>query len=383
MPKIKPNVFDGQTIDANEFLTTHWQSMPYLFSKTKLDLSCLPNIEQLFDLAKIENVQSRIVFSEDDIRYQAIYDEPEAWDELTQQKPTLLVSDIEKWHPQAMQLMQWFPFIKSWRFDDLMMSYAPKGSSVGAHTDHYDVFLVQVQGTRKWSFDQQPLVECQMVQDSELSVIKGYKPQKSVELNPGDILYLPPEIPHHGISTSDDCVTCSIGLRAPSKAELLSAVMEQASQNMADSERFKDAVSNNISDASVGQHEIDYLRKQLQDLVDLNDEQLANHFGQFVTGYRLFDDIPFDDNSDCDNRNHWKKSPFAVFAYHATSDTTANLFVNGETIACQLQAAQIICNQDQIKLSDFKPQIENQNLTSPRRLINHLVDIHQALIPIK
>ncbi|MCB1583912.1 MAG: cupin domain-containing protein, partial [Xanthomonadales bacterium] len=290
MPKTKPSVFDGQNISASEFFQAHWQRSPFLFRNTSLKLNYLPSIEQLFELASWENVQSRIVFSEDDVHYQAIYDEPEAWDEVTNFKPTLLVSDIEKWHPKAMQIMSWFPFIKNWRFDDLMMSYAPKGASVGAHTDHYDVFLIQVQGTRQWSFDDQPLANKEVVENSELAVLTNYQPQHSVELKPGDILYLPPEIPHHGVSTSDDCVTCSIGLRAPADSELLNSVIELLNESSNEAHRFTDATSHARPDNAIGSHEIKYLRLRLQQVADLSDEALAQLFGQTVTNYRVFED---------------------------------------------------------------------------------------------
>ena len=113
MPKNKPNVFDGQAIGASEFFQTHWQQAPYLFKQTGIDLSCLPDAEELFALAGTEGVQSRIVFTEDQRCYQAIYDEPDAWNEVAHHHPTLLVSDIEKWYPEARQLLAWFPFIKS------------------------------------------------------------------------------------------------------------------------------------------------------------------------------------------------------------------------------------------------------------------------------
>ncbi|TDR22539.1 cupin domain-containing protein [Marinicella litoralis] len=370
MPKTKPNVFDGQNISANEFLKTHWQRAPYLFTNTSIDLTCLPNVAQLFELATQDGVQSRIVFSDDDIHYQAVYDEPDAWESLTQHKPTLLVSDIEKWYPAAMRLMDGFPFIKSWRFDDLMMSYAPKGASVGAHTDHYDVFLVQVKGTRIWSYDEQPLAQCSMVEDSELAVIRDYKPQKSFELKPGDILYIPPEIPHHGISSSDDCVTCSIGLRAPSKAELMMAVTEFASSQMSADDRFKDQVTENIKQASIGQHEIEYIRQQLKTMSQADDQQLASYFGQFVTGYRLweaFDDFEVNTPTVSD-QTEWQKNPFAVFAYYLKSADEATLFVNGEVFNTSVEMAKNICDHTHI-------------VYSADDLFQQLVAMH-ALIPL-
>jgi 50S ribosomal protein L16 3-hydroxylase len=380
MPKTKPNVFDGQNISASEFFKTHWQRSPYLFTNTSLKLSCLPSIDSLFELAAQEDVQSRIVYSEDDIRYQAIYDEPDAWHDLQAYKPTLLVSDIEKWHPQSMEIMSWFPFIKSWRFDDLMMSFAPRGASVGAHTDHYDVFLIQVQGTRKWSFDDTPLDDFEMVEDSELAVIANYQPQRSVELKPGDVLYLPPEIPHHGISTSDDCITCSIGLRSPSDAELLTAVIEQHTDSLPAHKRFKDSVNHLTSDASIGHHEINYLRKQLTELSQMDDTALAELFGQMVTSYRVFEDFECAENkSTAEQNENFKKSPFAVFAFHHSTDEST-LFVNGETYSTTASTAELICHQDVFKTQEIIQQ--SSNPTTDIQVFKELVEL-QHIIPTK
>ncbi len=363
MPKTKPNVFDGQNITASEFFQARWQRSPYLFRNTSIDLNCLPNIEQLFELAADENVQSRIVYSEDDVRYQAIYDEPEAWEEVQQLKPTLLVSDIEKWYPKAMHIMSWFPFIKNWRFDDLMMSFAPNGASVGAHTDHYDVFLVQVQGTRRWSYDDQPLLDAEMVEDSELAVIANYQPQHTVELNPGDVLYLPPEIPHHGISTSDDCVTCSIGLRAPANAEILSHVVEMYANELPTQLRFKDAVSDLNHNAAIGEHEVHYLRQILSELSQATDDQIAEYFGRLVTGYRLLEND--DDAMTTADSRLWQKSPFASFAYHVIGNNKAHLFVNGESHLTSLEFAQRVCNNQSFEAIDdelFRYLIEQNHI---------------------
>ncbi|MGJ8662256.1 MAG: cupin domain-containing protein [Marinicella sp.] len=374
MPDPKPNVFEGQQITADEFLKTHWQRLPYLFKNSVVDMDCLPDAKTLFELAAQEDVQSRIVFTEDQQRFQAIYDDPEAWPEVQHLNPTLLVSDIEKWYPEAIKIMAHFPFIKNWRFDDLMMSYAPTGSSVGAHTDHYDVFLVQVQGTRTWSYDKQPLAHSQMVEDSELAVIDQYQAQMTHELHPGDILYLPPEIPHHGISTSDDCLTCSIGLRAPAHSELLSAVAELLSQNSDPKDRFTDAVKSTIQNNSIGVHEVQYLRRMFTELSQSDDQQLADLFGQYITGYRLFDDIPnepFRDDQSC------KKSPFAIFTYFQITPTEAKLYVNGEVFVTNLKLAQTLCDDFEFKIADLNKLTINP--LADRRVIQKLIHM-QALI---
>ncbi|MFC3193932.1 cupin domain-containing protein [Marinicella sediminis] len=381
MPKTKPNVFDDQDITASEFFSTHWQSSPYLFRNTSVNLDCLPDATDLFALAEQEGVQSRIVFSEDQHSYQAIYDEPEAWNDVAACHPTLLVSDIEKWFPSASQLLQWFPFIKSWRFDDLMMSFAPKGASVGAHTDHYDVFLVQVKGTRRWSWDDRPLPDSELVSDSELAVIADYHPQHTAELKPGDILYLPPEIPHHGISTSDDCLTCSIGLRAPADEEMLNAVVELITLHSAPSERFKDGVQSLQSNASIGRHEVNYLRQHLTDMSQMEDSALAELFGQVVTSYRLFDELPQEEDSPQSLDGCWQKSPFSIFAYHIhepeADALTAELFVNGEVFVVSAFLPPLICDQQTFTLQAVKQQ--SPKPMNDLRVIRDLIDM-QALI---
>ncbi len=360
MPKTKPNVFDGQNITASEFFKTHWQRSPYLFTNTHVDTNCLPNAKTLFELAAQEQVQSRIIYSEDQRIYQAIYDEPSAWQQVLEFKPTLLVSDIEKWYPSARQIMAWFPFIKNWRFDDLMMSYAPTGASVGAHTDHYDVFLLQVQGSRQWSYDTEPLADIEMVENSELAVIDHYQAQVSQQLNAGDILYIPPNIPHHGVSTSDDCITCSIGLRAPSEAELITAVIENLVEKTNTNQRFKDDVQSIKCDSAIGQHEINYLRQKLHAINQLSDDDLAEQFGKFVTAYRLFDDIDEGEPKGLKNVNQWCKSPFSVFAYHMIDRKNAMLFVNGESYVVDCEFAQRLCNQEQIESPETDLDVLNE-----------------------
>jgi len=374
MPKNKPNVFDGQAIGASEFFQTHWQQAPYLFKQTGIDLSCLPDAEELFALAGTEGVQSRIVFTEDQRCYQAIYDEPDAWNEVAHHHPTLLVSDIEKWYPEARQLLAWFPFIKSWRFDDLMMSFAPEGASVGAHTDHYDVFLLQVQGSRQWSYDDQATNDPAWVSDSELAVIEQHQAEHTVELYAGDMLYLPPGVIHHGISTSSDCVTCSIGLRAPADAELLQAVMELATQDWPPSQRFTDDVNQLASHADIGTHEIQHLRTLFQNLSQADEATLARWFGQAVTQYRLFDDEPVDNlpSVKSDANLTLQTSPFAVLAYHIENQTSANLFVNGDAYQCSVQLAKVLCDQSEFQWQELKHLAGTE--MSDLRLLHQLIE---------
>ncbi|MCF6300783.1 MAG: hypothetical protein L3J52_06655 [Proteobacteria bacterium] len=378
MQQNKPNLFDGQKITANEFLNDYWQKKPYLFRQTKLDLSCLPDKSSLFELARTAGVQSRITYSKDLVHFNAIYDEPDAWPIYEPHKPSLLVSDIEKWFPTAKNILQAFPFIKPWRFDDIMMSYAPTGSSVGAHIDYYDVFLIQAKGQRNWQYDNQVLADIELVPDGDLAVIKNFKPEVSKTVNAGDILYLPPQIPHHGISSSDDCMTCSIGMRSPSAYELVSAITDHMHHKFSKSDRFRDAQKTLHSTAQIGDNEINYLKSILTKLSKLSDQELARIFGEFVSGYRMLDEQPSIVSNKIAVLYH--KNSFSTFAYYAHNHDHSTLFINGNSYLCHLNFAQQICDQENIN----KIEIEQSYLQNSDeiKIFNNLIE-NGDLLPLK
>lgn len=340
------NLFANQDITAEVFLQRYWQKQPYVFKNTALDLTCLPTRQQLFALAAHEDVQSRIIYSEDSQAFQVIYDDPDAWQDVTEFNPTLLVSDIEKWHPEALELMKAFPFIKSWRLDDFMISFAPTDASVGAHTDHYDVFLIQTSGTRQWSFDNSPMTNGRFVADSELSVLDNYQAQNTLELKAGDVLYLPPEIAHHGISTSEDCMTCSIGMRAPSQAEMVMAFAEFIAARCVEDKRFKDQGQMPFQPQQFDAGDVSQFRNMISEACQLNDHDWRQLFGQFFSDYRQLDVYP---DSQTNHRGFWRKNPLFTFTYCALNSSQAVVFVNGESYSCSLKLAQTICDCDVIE----------------------------------
>jgi 50S ribosomal protein L16 3-hydroxylase len=130
---------------------------------------------------------------------------------------TLLVQSVDHHLPAGAALLEQFSFIPHARLDDLMVSYAPPGGGVGPHFDSYDVFLLQGMGHRRWRISAQKNLD--LVEDLPLKILKRFKPTVEYVLGPGDMLYLPPHYAHDGVA-EDDCMTWSIGFRAPSTQEL-------------------------------------------------------------------------------------------------------------------------------------------------------------------
>ena len=159
---------------------------------------------------------------------------------LPESRWTLLVQDVDKWDDATAALLDRFAFIPRWRVDDVMVSYAADGGGVGAHVDQYDVFLLQGNGRRKWRISIDPHAATDLREDVELKLLRRFSPTHAWTLEPGDMLYLPPGIPHDGVAIGE-CMTYSIGMRAPSAAEMLLDFAEYVAQSLPDSLRYRDS----------------------------------------------------------------------------------------------------------------------------------------------
>jgi 50S ribosomal protein L16 3-hydroxylase len=132
---------------------------------------------------------------------------------------TLLLQGMEAHHPAAAKILSWFRFIPDARLDDLMISIAGIGGGVGPHFDSYDVFLIQMSGRRQWCISEQK--DLSLNPNLPLKILKNFKHEQEWILEPGDMLYLPPQVAHDGIALDSGCQTWSVGFRSPSFKELL------------------------------------------------------------------------------------------------------------------------------------------------------------------
>lgn len=205
---------------VSQFLQDYWQKKPLLIRQAIPGFSGLLSPEELAGLACGETVQSRLVSN---MRGKWLVEDG-PFDEsrflkLPAKDWTLLVQDVNHYLPEADDLLRRFSFIPYARLDDLMVSYAPDGGSVGPHFDSYDVFLLQGHGKRLWRVSSQQ--DLTLVEGAPLRILQDFHTEQEWMLEPGDMLYLPPHIAHWGIA-DDDCMTYSIGFRALSAHELVS-----------------------------------------------------------------------------------------------------------------------------------------------------------------
>ena len=199
---------------------------------------------------------------------------------------TLLVQDMDKWDLDIRDLLSQFAFLPRWRIDDVMVSFAATSGSVGAHVDQYDVFLLQAQGQRHWQIDASSSPPLEFRDDVELKLLREFNPTHDWVLQQGDMLYLPPGVPHHGVAV-DACLTFSVGMRAPSASELLGDFVDTLAADAPDSLRFTDANLTPASDPF--EIDADAMTRVVEalNLLRMNDpEQLGDWFGSFITTYR-------------------------------------------------------------------------------------------------
>jgi 50S ribosomal protein L16 3-hydroxylase len=205
-------------LSARQFIEEYWQKKPLLVRNAFPGFGEMLSPDELAGLACEEDVQSRLVsYSRGKWKLEQGPFAEERFARLPKKDWSLLVQGVNHHVPEADALLHEFDFIPRARLDDLMVSFAPDGGGVGPHFDSYDVFLLQGSGQRLWRISEQE--DMTLVPEAPLRILKDFHVTQEWVLNPGDMLYLPPKLAHWGVAVGD-CMTYSIGFRAPSGQEL-------------------------------------------------------------------------------------------------------------------------------------------------------------------
>jgi 50S ribosomal protein L16 3-hydroxylase len=210
-----------------QFMRRHWHKKPLLVRQAFPGLQPPVPRTELFKLASLPEVESRLVVrSADGWRLRHGPFSRRVLPPLSRPAWTLLVQGLDLHAAAAHELLSRFRFVPDARLDDLMVSYASEGGGVGPHLDAYDVFLIQVQGRRHWRIGR--VRDDRLVDGVPLKILLHFQPEQEWVLEPGDMLYLPPRWGHDGVAVSGDCMTCSVGFRSSSVAELAGELLARA-----------------------------------------------------------------------------------------------------------------------------------------------------------
>jgi len=360
----KINWPDG--IDPQQFLDNYWQKRPLVLRNAFPDFKSPISPDELAGLSIEEYMTPRLVIKNNDSSYQlenGPFNE-DRFAELDGNNWSLLVTDVEKYCPELTSYLRPFQFIPNWRIDDLMISYAPEGASVGAHVDEYDVFLLQASGTRQWMIDSSANPDLTVVPDATLNLLANFEPNETHELQPGDMLYLPPKMPHHGIAASENCTTWSIGFRAPAVTDVIHAFAELVGDKFA-GQRYQDPAMKPSLPGEINQQTLQAFAELWKQSVKLSDDDLAHMTGCVLTSPTI--DVVRDEYDAEEIANHrWEKHSFSRFAYIKTNNEVT-LYADTQALACSRDFAAALCNDQSVSAGS----LDNQDLMALEKLLEY------------
>ncbi|HQS70546.1 cupin domain-containing protein [Novosphingobium sp.] len=336
------------TFDPHVFLRDCWQKRPLLIRGLFPALANPLEPDELAGLACEEGVEARIIrhagaelvtehgpFAED--RFGTLG--PEPW--------TLLVNAVDHHVPDVSALIDTFRFIPNWRIDDVMVSYATDHGGVGPHFDQYDVFLIQGLGRRLWQVGEVCDETTALLPNPDLRLLANFKPVQEWVLEPGDVLYVPPGIAHNGVAVGDDCMTYSVGFRAPSQDELLAGWAEHLVDESASDRRYADpALALQANPGEISAESIDDLHAMVTEKL-LDRQAFARWFGQYSSAPKN-PEIDWSPDVAITAAALRKlvsepasvlRNPASRFSFVRESEGGVTLFVDGRAFACAEESA--------------------------------------------
>ncbi|MCH2157167.1 MAG: cupin domain-containing protein [Oleiphilaceae bacterium] len=346
-------------ISAEHFLREYWQKKPLLIRQALPEFESPITPDEMAGLSLEEDIESRIIIEQEGTQHWKLETGPfseERFSELEGLNWTLLIQQLDAWLPEANALKKLFNFIPDWRVDDIMASYAPKGGSVGPHCDFYDVFLVQAYGERHWRLGQWCDATTPTRSDTNLSILEEFETSDDWVLKPGDILYVPPKLAHYGIA-ENDCITLSVGFRAPKALEALSSFTDYLCEKAKVNPFFSDPNrAHQYESALISDNDKAALQQLLLD--SISDKEMFNEWlGSFLSepkNNQIL--IPDDDISDAQDALDALSQLDVVYKnegsrfFYTTLDKDVYLSVDGESFKlnnAHLTFVQHLCVEDE------------------------------------
>lgn len=333
---------------ADSFLRDYWQKKPLLIKGLWASWNNPLEPDELAGLACEDGVEARLIRQAHDTW--AIEHGPfieDRFSELGHEPWTLLVNAVDHHVPDVSALLDPFRFIPNWRIDDVMVSYAVDQGGVGPHFDQYDVFLVQGLGRRRWQVGKPCDGSTELLPHDDLRLLANFEPTQEWILEPGDTLYVPPGIAHNGIAIGDDCMTYSIGFRAPSRDELIEQWAEHLVDQSDSDPRYADpALALQENPGEITAEALERLHAMIAEKL-LDRHAFARWFGQYNSASKNpeIDWAPEVSILAADLRELVSapalliRNPASRFSFIRESAETVILFVDGHSYPCSGKCA--------------------------------------------
>lgn len=236
---IKMQSINWGDLTPETFLNEYWQKKPLLIKQAISNFQGTIEADELAGLAMEQEIESRIIAQNNDSTWHVEHGPFENFEKFGENNWTLLVQAVNNWSRETDELISLFTFIPRWRIDDVMVSFSTPNGGVGAHLDQYDVFILQGEGKRRWQVGSPNSSLQTIIPHPDLKQVSEFSPIIDEITEPGDLLYIPPNHPHNGVSI-ENSVNYSIGFQAPSNQDLWSSFADKLIDAELGEARFAD-----------------------------------------------------------------------------------------------------------------------------------------------
>jgi len=345
------------------FLAQYWQKKPLLIKQAFSNFKDSISADELAGLAMEAEIESRIVSTNSKGDWQVDHGPFEDFTQYGASDWTLLVQAVNNWSRPTHELLAPFAFIPNWRIDDVMVSFSTPNGGVGAHLDQYDVFIIQGSGKRRWQIGAPDNSLTTLLPHPDLKQVSSFQPVIDEITEAGDLLYIPPNHPHNGISI-ENSVNFSIGFQAPSSQELWSSFADKLIDKNLGEQRFNDP-QRTVSRESfnITSHDKQQLKAFM--LQQLDQEEFYEQFiGQYLTqGHHALEIlVPVNDIDESKLLDILSEPdilfmPVSGLKAAIINDAQATLFINGDSFLLENQTialAQQLAQQKPLTTSEVK-----------------------------
>ena len=345
------------------FLAEYWQKKPLLIKQAYKNFQDTIPADELAGLAMEAEIESRIVSSDGNGNWQVDHGPFEDFSQYGEANWTLLVQAVNNWSRPTNALLAPFSFIPRWRIDDVMVSFSTPNGGVGAHLDQYDVFIIQGSGKRRWQVGAPNSELKTLLPHPDLKQVSDFEPLIDEVTEAGDLLYIPPNHPHNGVSI-ENSVNFSVGFQAPSSQELWSSFADKLIDNNLGEQRFSDATRKVTTSTTLISNNDQQLLKTFM-LEQLENSELFEQFiGQYLTqSHHALEllmpvtDIDEEKLADILSEPEINFMPVSGLKAAIIADSQTTLFLNGDSFPVDKQTlpiAELLSQQSPLTTTQVK-----------------------------
>ena len=363
-------------LSPDRFLAEYWQQKPLLIRAAWPGFSTPLSPEELAGLACEDGVNARLVqgFGK---RWRVRHGPFQSQDfiSLPEQRWTVLIPDVEKHLPELRSILEPFRFIPDWRIDDLMVSYAAPQGSVGPHVDAYDVFLLQGMGRRRWQVGANNVRPDNYLPHNELCLLRDFSAEQEWVLEAGDMLYLPPGVPHYGLAL-EACMTFSIGFRAPAISDLVADFCEYLIQRCVQADRLSDpGLPAGQPPGQIAPYSLAQIQNVLNRQLSFSPLEVRHWFGRFITEAQAeLAPIPLEPPLQANQLAqhlqqypHWQRDASTRFAYTLEPMGAITVYIDTHMYPLESPYAwlgELICNRVNYRSTQLQPALDDTRTES-------------------